>query len=206
MSHALFRNRAEIGDMDRSIVRDLNPDASAYQGVFGDLFRIQSGLECLLPAGDMDNDGVPLSIDREVHECRGGIQNHRLLVPSPNRNENAQRQDFWNAISLVLECQILCSPIDPRRRKDISSGLGTKDYREVGAPKFDANSLPSTRWGFVATLKRIPLPCVFDDGLTAENHNLLGRGRDGERWRRRGFRRWRGFGRWRCFGCWRGLG
>ena len=89
MSHALFRNGAEIGDMDRSVVRDLDADARAYQGVFGDLFRIQSGLECLLPAGYMDKGGVPLSIDREIHECRGGIQNHRLLNPSSNRNENA---------------------------------------------------------------------------------------------------------------------
>ena len=136
--------------MDRSVVCDLDADARAYQGVFGDLFRIQSGLECLLPAGDMDNDGVPLSIDREVHECRGGIQNHRLLVPSPNRNENAQRQDFWNAISLVLECQILCSPIDPRGRKDISAGLGAEDYRELGTPKLDTNAFPATRCRFVA--------------------------------------------------------
>ena len=88
MSHALFRNRAEIGDMDRSIVRDLDSDASDYQCVFGNLLRIKHDLECLLPSGYMDNGGVPLSIDREIHECRGGIQNHRLLVPSPNGNEN----------------------------------------------------------------------------------------------------------------------
>ena len=82
---------------------DLDADAGAYQCTFGDFFRIQSGLECLLPTGDIDNDRVPLSIDREVHECRGGIQNHRLLVPSPNGNEDTQRQDFWDAISLVFE-------------------------------------------------------------------------------------------------------
>ena len=88
MSHALFRNGAEIGDMDRSVVRDLDPDVGAYQCTFGDFFRIQCSLECLLPTGDMDNSRAPFSIDREAHECRHAIQNHRLLVPSSNRNEN----------------------------------------------------------------------------------------------------------------------
>ena len=113
--------------MDRSVVCDLDADARSYQCTFRDLFRIQSGLECLLPTGNVDNRRAPLSINREVHECRGGIQNQRLLVPSPNGNENAQRQDFWNAIGLVFESQILCPPLDPRWRKRISAGLGPED-------------------------------------------------------------------------------
>ena len=121
MSHALFRNGAEIGDMDRSVMCDLDADTCAYQGVFGDLFRIQCGLECFLPTGNVDNGRTPFSINREIHERRRIIQNHRLLKPTPNRNKNAQRQDFWNAISLVLESQILSFPIDPRERKDIFS-------------------------------------------------------------------------------------
>ena len=113
--------------MDRSVVCDLDADARAYQGTFRDLFRIQCGLECFLPTGNVDNGRTPFSIDREIHERRRIIQNHRLLKPTPNRNENAQRQDFWNAIGLVFESQILCAPVDPRRRKDISSGLGPED-------------------------------------------------------------------------------
>ncbi len=106
---------------------DLDADSRAYQGTFRDLFRIQSGLECLLPTGNVDNGRTPFSIDREIHEWRRIIQNHRFLKPSPNRNENAQRQDFWNAIGLVFESQILCAPIDPRKREDISAGLGPDD-------------------------------------------------------------------------------
>ncbi len=135
--------------MDRSVVCDLDADARAYQCIFRDFFRIQSGLECFLPSGNIDNDRAPFSIDREAHECRGGIQNHRLLVPSSNRNENTQRQDFGDAIRLVFESQILCVPIDPGRRKDISAGLGTKDYRELRAPKSNANTLTSGRRLFV---------------------------------------------------------
>ena len=74
--------------MDRSIVRDLDADEGAYHCVFGDLLRIKHDLECLLPAGDIDNDRAPLSIDREIHERWRIIQNHRLLKPSSNRNEN----------------------------------------------------------------------------------------------------------------------
>ena len=131
--------------MDRSVVCDLDADARAYQSPIGDLFRIQSGLKCLLPTGDIDNDRVPFSIDREIHELRRIIQNHRLLNPSPNRNENTQRQNFWDVCGLVFESQILCPPIDPRWRKRISTWLGADDYRELGPPKRVANTLPSTR-------------------------------------------------------------
>ena len=161
--------------MDRSIVCDLDADAGAYQCTFRDFFRIQSGLECLLPTGNVDNRRAPLSIDREIHERWRIIQNHRLLKPTSNRNENTQRQDFGDAIGLVFESQILCVPIDPRGRKNISAGLGTKDYRELRPPKSNANTLTSTGCRFRTALKRIPLPCVFDDGLTTENHNRFGR-------------------------------
>ena len=113
--------------MDRSVVRDLDTDARAYQCTFRDFFRIQSGLECLLPTGDIDNGRAPLSINREINERRRIIQNHRLLKPSSNRNENTQQQDFEDAIGLVFESQILCAPIDQRKREDISAGLGPDD-------------------------------------------------------------------------------
>ncbi len=175
LSHALFGNGAKIGDIDRSVVRNLDADACAYQCAFGNLFSVQRSLEFLFPAGNIDNSRVPLSIDREIHECRRIIQNHRLLKPSPNGNENTQRQNFWNSIGLVLESQILCSPIDPRGRKDISAGLGPNDYREFGTPKLDTNALTSTRWRFVAVLKRVSLPVVFNNRFTTENHHILHR-------------------------------
>ena len=113
--------------MDRSVVCDLDADARSYQCTFRDLFRIQNGLECLLPTGNVDNGRTPFSIDREIHERRRIIQNHRLLKPSSNGNENTQGENFGNALRLVFESQILCAPVDPRRRKDISSGLGPED-------------------------------------------------------------------------------
>jgi hypothetical protein len=56
--------------MDRSVVRHLQADARADQSAFGDFFRIKGRLEFLLPTGDIDNGGAPLSIDREAHEGR----------------------------------------------------------------------------------------------------------------------------------------
>ncbi len=56
--------------MDCSVVGHLQAEARADQSAFGDLFRIKGRLEFLLPTGDIDNGGAPLSIDREVHECR----------------------------------------------------------------------------------------------------------------------------------------